>query len=111
MIKREEKITIAIFIIGITWIITIFFTEVKIQNSPIIINVESNNVSYSNLSDTELNQKFCGSSQCKFLFPYKISEQESKAQKHMKQFALMAQKLNRTLVLTNVGKSRIGSCL
>ncbi|CAI2187159.1 16185_t:CDS:2 [Funneliformis geosporum] len=58
----------------------------------------------------ELNQKYCGSSQCKFLFLYKVMEQESKARKHFKQFVQIAQKLNRTLVLTNVGESRIGAC-
>ncbi|CAB5396182.1 unnamed protein product [Rhizophagus irregularis] len=44
-------------------------------------------------------------------FHIKYREQESKAQKHMIQYAQMAQKLDRILILPNVGKSRIGSCL
>ncbi|CAB4404967.1 unnamed protein product [Rhizophagus irregularis] len=103
MIKKET-IIIIIFSISLTWILTIFFTvqlpsQSKIQDNYIF------NESYSNES------YFCEFSKCKFLFPYKISEQESKAQKHMIQYAQMAQKLDRILILPNVGKSRIGSCL
>jgi hypothetical protein len=112
---KKQSIIITNFSIIITWIIVAFFAiqlllQTKIQDN-YIINRESSNDSYSNLSDIELNQKFCGSSRCKFLFPYSISEQESKAQKHMNQYAQLAQKLDRTLVLTNVGKSTIKSCL
>ncbi|RIA92012.1 hypothetical protein C1645_766103 [Glomus cerebriforme] len=117
MVKRG--ILIIIFIIGITWIFAAFFavqsppTQVNIQEGYIITNNSSNNNPPSSfyLSDKKLNQEFCGSSECKFLHLYKVSEQESKAQIHLRQFAQMAQKLNRTLVLTNVGKSKIGSCL
>lgn len=98
---KQETIIIIIFSISLTWIIAIFFavqlpSQTKIQDS----YIETNNDSY-----------FCETSKCKFLFPYKISEQESKAQKHMIQYAQMAQKLDRILILPNVGKSTIGSCL
>ncbi|GAA5858301.1 hypothetical protein JCM1840_001138 [Sporobolomyces johnsonii] len=45
-----------------------------------------------------------------FLFPVRIGEQESKAQQHLQQLALLAISLNRTLVLPNVGSSRFTSC-
>ena len=49
-------------------------------------------------------------SACRFLLPYRIAEQESKARLHLSQLAYLAQALNRTLVLPNVGKSRMGIC-
>ncbi|GAA5993929.1 hypothetical protein JCM5350_005478 [Sporobolomyces pararoseus] len=45
-----------------------------------------------------------------FVFPVRIAEQESKAQQHLHQLALLAISLNRTLVLPNVGGSRLHSC-
>lgn len=47
---------------------------------------------------------------CRFLLPLRISEQESKARIHFLQLLQLARALNRTLVLPNVGKSRIGAC-
>ena len=47
---------------------------------------------------------------CRFLLPYRIAEQESKARLHFSQLVYLAQALNRTLVLPNVGKSRMGIC-
>lgn len=47
---------------------------------------------------------------CRFLLPLRISEQESKARIHIMQLLQLARALNRTLVLPNVGKSRIGAC-
>ena len=47
---------------------------------------------------------------CRFLLPLRISEQESKARMHFSQIAELAARLNRTLVLPNVGKSKIGAC-
>ncbi|EAU83290.2 hypothetical protein CC1G_10731 [Coprinopsis cinerea okayama7 len=49
-------------------------------------------------------------SPCKFLLPIRIAEQESKARLHFRQIAFLAQRLDRILVLPNVGKSRIGAC-
>ncbi|GAA5921288.1 hypothetical protein JCM1841_002587 [Sporobolomyces salmonicolor] len=45
-----------------------------------------------------------------FLFPVRIGEQESKAQQHLQQLALLAIALNRTLILPSVGSSRFRSC-
>ncbi|GBB93392.1 hypothetical protein RclHR1_02160018 [Rhizophagus clarus] len=61
--------------------------------------------------DIEINQKYCQNSQCKFLFVYSNSEPETKTNVHfINTFAYLANQLNRTLVLTNVGRSRIDSC-
>ncbi|PKY27822.1 hypothetical protein RhiirB3_479326 [Rhizophagus irregularis] len=58
----------------------------------------------------ELNKKYCGKPICKFLFVYIIGEQETKANLHFRSFSQLAEKLNRIMVLTNVGSSRIGTC-
>ncbi|KAF8181485.1 hypothetical protein BJ912DRAFT_906817, partial [Pholiota molesta] len=47
---------------------------------------------------------------CRFLLPLRIAEQESKARIHLAQLALLARALNRTLVLPNVGRSKVGAC-
>lgn len=47
---------------------------------------------------------------CRFLFPVRVAEQESKARIHLFQLAQLASRLNRTLVLPKVGKSKIGAC-
>ncbi|CAG8559132.1 10137_t:CDS:2 [Diversispora eburnea] len=57
--------------------------------------------------DELINQKYCYSTECKFLFPFHPPEQETQCNKHFLSFIQLAEKLNRTLVLTNVGDSRI----
>ncbi|KAJ6545006.1 hypothetical protein DFH09DRAFT_870247, partial [Mycena vulgaris] len=52
----------------------------------------------------------CGPAPCRFLLPLRISEQESKARIHFMEILQLAQKLDRILVLPNVGKSRMGTC-
>ncbi|KAG0144107.1 hypothetical protein CROQUDRAFT_95422 [Cronartium quercuum f. sp. fusiforme G11] len=47
---------------------------------------------------------------CAFLVPGFVGEQETKAQIHLHQLGLLALNLNRTLVLPNVSKSRMGTC-
>lgn len=47
---------------------------------------------------------------CLFLVPASLGEQETKAQLHLYQLGLLAVSLNRTLVLPNVHKSRLGTC-
>ncbi|KAK7027236.1 hypothetical protein VNI00_015325 [Paramarasmius palmivorus] len=49
-------------------------------------------------------------SNMKYLIPTRIAEQESKARIHLSQLYILAQALNRTLVLPKVGKSRMGIC-
>ncbi len=61
--------------------------------------------------DDEINQKYCQKSSCKFLFVYSNSGQEASVTvDFLNTFAHLASKLNRTLVLTNVGQSKIDSC-
>ncbi|RIA86573.1 hypothetical protein C1645_779447 [Glomus cerebriforme] len=62
------------------------------------------------MSDEEINQRYCGSDKCKFLFVYNQPDEESLANQHMRNFIQLAKELNRTMVLTNVGQSRISSC-
>jgi len=47
---------------------------------------------------------------CKFLLPLKIAEQGLNAHVHLAQLLRLARALNRTLVLPNVGKNRVGAC-
>ncbi|KAI5885850.1 uncharacterized protein SCHCODRAFT_02642621 [Schizophyllum commune H4-8] len=55
-------------------------------------------------------QALCGSPRCRFLLPLRISEPEARARNHVAQLARLAQSLNRTLVLPNAGKGRLGAC-
>jgi len=52
----------------------------------------------------------CGTDACRFILPLRIAEQESKARLHFLQILELAGSLNRTVVLPNVGKSRMGMC-
>ncbi|KAK4047552.1 hypothetical protein OIV83_005339 [Microbotryomycetes sp. JL201] len=47
---------------------------------------------------------------CSFLLAAWLGEQETKAQQHLHQLGMLAMSLNRTLVLPNVSKSRMGTC-
>ncbi|KAI8067214.1 hypothetical protein BDF21DRAFT_496145 [Thamnidium elegans] len=65
------------------------------------------------MNQTEIDRidyKYCAGP-CRFLSLYRIPEQETRAQLHVRHFAYTAGLLNRTLILPNVGNSRIGSCL
>ncbi|KAL0576849.1 hypothetical protein V5O48_005146 [Marasmius crinis-equi] len=53
----------------------------------------------------------CHEAPCRFLVPLRLAEQESKARLHLAQVFLLARKLDRTVVLPRVGKSRLGACL
>ncbi|GAA6000413.1 hypothetical protein JCM10207_008001 [Rhodosporidiobolus poonsookiae] len=60
-----------------------------------------------------LDEQVCGARDgqtCQFLIPAWLGEQETKAQQHLYQLGLLALSLNRTLVLPNVSKSRLGTC-
>ncbi|BGP38428.1 hypothetical protein JCM10450v2_002373 [Rhodotorula kratochvilovae] len=60
-----------------------------------------------------LDYEVCGAGEgqvCQFLIPAWLGEQETKAQQHLYQLGLLALALNRTLVLPNVSKSRLGTC-
>ncbi|CAG8439823.1 6850_t:CDS:2 [Diversispora eburnea] len=60
--------------------------------------------------DLGINRKYCGSNECKFLFAYVVMEQETRANLHFLTFTQIALELNRIIVLTNVGDSRIRTC-
>ncbi|KAN0093321.1 hypothetical protein V8E55_004105 [Tylopilus felleus] len=47
---------------------------------------------------------------CRFLLPARVGEQESKARVHFMQLRMLARRLNRTIVLPNVGNSRMSAC-
>ncbi|GAA5862635.1 hypothetical protein JCM3774_001086 [Rhodotorula dairenensis] len=60
-----------------------------------------------------LDRRVCGAvngDSCRFLVPAWLGEQETKAQQHLYQLGLLSLALNRTLVLPNVSKSRLGTC-
>ncbi|GJN87220.1 hypothetical protein Rhopal_000165-T1 [Rhodotorula paludigena] len=60
-----------------------------------------------------LDAEVCGAQEgqrCQFLIPAWLGEQETKAQQHLYQLGLLALALNRTLVLPNVSRSRLGTC-
>ncbi|CAG8567824.1 7975_t:CDS:2, partial [Gigaspora margarita] len=54
--------------------------------------------------------KYCQEETCKFVFPYYHPEQETRANIHTRIFTQLARFLNRTIVLTNVGNSRVQAC-
>ncbi|RIA86605.1 hypothetical protein C1645_740717 [Glomus cerebriforme] len=60
--------------------------------------------------DVLINRKYCGKDECKFLLAYHPTEQESQANMHFESFVQIAQRLNRTIILPNVGGSRIYVC-
>ncbi|CAL1717364.1 unnamed protein product [Somion occarium] len=65
---------------------------------------------YSGLTVSSVDSQFCGVSPCRILLPLWIGEQESRSRMHLVQVLQLARALNRTLVLPNVGRSRIGAC-
>ncbi|CAB4479317.1 uncharacterized protein OCT59_027750 [Rhizophagus irregularis] len=92
-------------------------TEVHLSSpstlsSNITLNTINNNDSIENpLNELkELNKRYCGNPTCKFLFVYNFGEQETKANLHFRSFSQLAEKLNRTMILTNVGSSQISVC-
>ncbi|CAG8524030.1 16458_t:CDS:1, partial [Racocetra fulgida] len=60
--------------------------------------------------DEKINIKYCQEKTCKFLFPYIHLEQETRANIHTRLYTQLARSLNRTLVISNVGNSRVGAC-
>ncbi|RIA95681.1 hypothetical protein C1645_816382 [Glomus cerebriforme] len=123
-----------LFFFIIIWNITIYLSfeqnEISLSDSeslqtvsPLSTNVQtSNSVENSNFNistpleienndiDISINRKYCGSNECKFLFAYRIPEQETQANSHFYSFTQLAEMLNRTMVLVNVQNSRIESC-
>ncbi|GBC05611.1 hypothetical protein RclHR1_06310007 [Rhizophagus clarus] len=97
--KNEEKLTA----------VNLTYPSTLLPNTtPTSTPDESYTTSFNSLK--ELNKKFCGKPKCKFLFAYALREQETKANMHFRSFCQLAEKLDRIMVLTNVGSSRIGTC-
>ncbi|KAF7327351.1 hypothetical protein MKEN_00312700 [Mycena kentingensis (nom. inval.)] len=82
-----------------------FSPNEDLQRMPLVTGIPEN---HSKKSDPE--QFHCGLLPCRFLLPLRIGEQESKARLHFAQIIHLAHQLDRTLVLPNVGKSRLGAC-
>lgn len=68
-------------------------------------------VPISTASPAEFDLSICGENICQFILPLRIAEQESKARLHFTQILELARLLDRIVVLPNVGKSRMGTCL
>lgn len=64
----------------------------------------------SKVSLAEFDSAICGAEICRFILPLRIVEQESKARLHFLQILELAERLDRIVVLPNVGKSRMGTC-
>ncbi|KIP06272.1 hypothetical protein PHLGIDRAFT_466911 [Phlebiopsis gigantea 11061_1 CR5-6] len=63
------------------------------------------------VTNSAIDSQFCsGGQQCRILLPLWIGEQESRGRMHLTQLVQLAASLNRTFVLPNVGKSRLGTC-
>ncbi|CAG8816405.1 14415_t:CDS:2, partial [Cetraspora pellucida] len=60
--------------------------------------------------DEKINIKYCQEKTCKFLFPYSLVEQETRANIHIRLYTQLTRTLNRILVLPNVGNSKIRAC-
>ena len=67
--------------------------------------------------EMEVQNRFCSEGNadrvlpsCKFLLPLKIAGQGLNPRAHLSQLLELARALNRTLVLPNVGKNRVGAC-
>ncbi|KEP53236.1 hypothetical protein V565_033510 [Rhizoctonia solani 123E] len=64
------------------------------------------------VSNSLADWKLCGfrDRPCRVLLPVSIGEQESKAQLHLQQIAVLARSLDLVLVLPNMHKARFGAC-
>ncbi|RIA86673.1 hypothetical protein C1645_740657 [Glomus cerebriforme] len=80
-------------------------TEIQ-ELDKIKINISSHEISH----DVLINRKYCGKDECKFVLPYHPTEQESQANMHLESFVQIAQRLDRIIVLPNVGGSRMSIC-
>ncbi|CAG8660749.1 6225_t:CDS:1, partial [Scutellospora calospora] len=72
--------------------------------------VNENIVETSLTEDEKINMKYCQARTCSFMFPYFQPEQETRSNLHTRTYTQLARSLNRTMVLANVGNSRIQVC-
>src|SRR6266498_3592659 len=61
--------------------------------------------------DIQINQEYCGSNNCRFLFAHYFTEKETQANSHFYSLIQLAEMINRTVVLVNVQNSKLGSCM
>ncbi|RIB06642.1 hypothetical protein C2G38_2147949 [Gigaspora rosea] len=88
------------------------------NSSPKILNVYNTTQENTIISsfeaplteDEKINMKYCQEKTCKFVFPYYHPEQETRANIHTRIYTQLARSLNRTIVLSNVGNSRVQAC-
>ncbi|KAH9921867.1 uncharacterized protein B0H18DRAFT_1121168 [Fomitopsis serialis] len=81
--------------------------EARTSSSSRRMQSVSPSASTSNAIDTQ----FCGKAPCRLLLILTIPEREpAKIQQQLVQILALARKLNRTVVLPNVGKGRVGTC-
>ncbi|KAJ7614104.1 hypothetical protein FB45DRAFT_842644 [Roridomyces roridus] len=81
------------------------YSAKSLNRPPIVTRIPEPKKSVVNLDACGGNAKHC-----RFLLPLRVFEQESKARIHFMDLLQIAQKLDRILVLPNVGKSRMGAC-
>ncbi|CAG8499020.1 3398_t:CDS:2 [Dentiscutata heterogama] len=91
------------------------FIESTEEISNVYKNTIQENIINSSLEtplteDEKINLKYCQEKTCKFVFPYFHPEQETRANIHTRLYTQLAQPLNRTIVLSNVGHSRVQAC-
>ncbi|GES82136.1 hypothetical protein GLOIN_2v1470381 [Rhizophagus clarus] len=92
--------------------------KVSLNKSIGIDDINDNNIDFNNNNnnnntkkhDENINLKYCGEKTCRFMFPYFIPEQETRANIHIRSLTYLAESLNRIMVLPNVGNSRMNCC-
>ncbi|RUS15995.1 hypothetical protein BC937DRAFT_91719 [Endogone sp. FLAS-F59071] len=80
--------------------------DVLITNDSKVVEPEEQARAKAELVD----KKYCGKSPCNFVFMSYVHEQETKAQWHVRNWAFLSGLLNRTFVLPQVFRSRMGAC-
>ena len=72
--------------------------------------LQVNNITPIASTENAIDAQFCASTPCRLLVLLTIAEREPRMQEQLLQVLALAQALNRTVVLPNVGKGRIGTC-
>jgi hypothetical protein len=84
---------------------------VSLSKPPGINDNNINENDFDNIKhDEKINLKYCGEKTCRFMFPYFIPEQETRANLHIRSLTFLAESLNRIMILPNVGNSRLNCC-
>ncbi|CAG8618838.1 2573_t:CDS:2, partial [Cetraspora pellucida] len=86
------------------------FEENTIEDNAVKEDTTNSSLETPLTEDEKINIKYCQEKICKFLFPHFHPEQETRANIHTRLYTQLARSLNRTLVLVNVGNSRVRAC-